>query len=120
MRQACLLGVAADVAHAEHGLDWDAVAACERGQNWSGDAGNDCYGGLQFTPRYLGRSRQRAHNESPPIRDCSTSPRQLEARLSHFCLGRQHLMTQTAACRRRPLVASTIGWSANWMPAPAS
>jgi resuscitation-promoting factor RpfB len=30
------------------GLDWDAVAACESGGNWSIDTGNGFYGGLQF------------------------------------------------------------------------
>jgi hypothetical protein len=30
--------------------DWDAVARCESGGNWSIDTGNGFYGGLQFTP----------------------------------------------------------------------
>ncbi|MGF6885520.1 hypothetical protein ABIA39_003938 [Nocardia sp. GAS34] len=37
-------------AHARpDGHDWDAVAACESGGNWSADTGNGYYGGLQFT-----------------------------------------------------------------------
>ncbi|WP_408665682.1 transglycosylase family protein [Jatrophihabitans sp.] len=31
------------------GLNWDAVAACESGGNWSINTGNGYYGGLQFT-----------------------------------------------------------------------
>jgi ABC-type transport system substrate-binding protein len=31
-------------------LNWDAVAACESGGNWSINTGNGYYGGLQFTP----------------------------------------------------------------------
>src|SRR4051795_10574844 len=31
------------------GVDWDAVAACESGGNWSTATGNGYYGGLQFT-----------------------------------------------------------------------
>jgi hypothetical protein len=32
------------------GQDWDAVARCESGGNWSINTGNSFYGGLQFTP----------------------------------------------------------------------
>lgn len=35
-------------AHAE--TDWDALAQCESGGNWSTDTGNGFSGGLQFTP----------------------------------------------------------------------
>jgi hypothetical protein len=35
-------------AHAD-GVNWDAVAACESGGNWSIVTGNGYYGGLQFT-----------------------------------------------------------------------
>ena len=30
--------------------NWDAVAQCESGGNWSANTGNGYYGGLQFTP----------------------------------------------------------------------
>lgn len=30
--------------------NWDAIAACESGGNWSINTGNGYYGGLQFTP----------------------------------------------------------------------
>jgi resuscitation-promoting factor RpfE len=36
-------------AHADGGVDWDAIAACESGGNWSTDTGNGYHGGLQFT-----------------------------------------------------------------------
>ncbi|MBW4716747.1 LysM peptidoglycan-binding domain-containing protein [Saccharothrix obliqua] len=47
---ACLLGVASGAATAEPGLDWDAVARCESGGDWSISTGNGYYGGLQFAP----------------------------------------------------------------------
>lgn len=37
-------------AQAKSGHDWDAVAACESGGNWSADTGNGYFGGLQITP----------------------------------------------------------------------
>jgi resuscitation-promoting factor RpfC len=37
------------VAYAD-GMDWDAVAQCESGGNWSANTGNGFYGGLQFKP----------------------------------------------------------------------
>ncbi|MEJ2857102.1 MULTISPECIES: transglycosylase family protein [unclassified Saccharothrix] len=47
---ACLIGLGGGVAAAQDGLDWDAVARCESGGNWSINTGNGYYGGLQFTP----------------------------------------------------------------------
>src|SRR5512139_718230 len=37
-------------AHGQPGVNWDAVAACESGGNWSINTGNGYQGGLQFTP----------------------------------------------------------------------
>ena len=37
-------------APASSGVNWDAVAACESGGNWSANTGNGFYGGLQFAP----------------------------------------------------------------------
>ncbi|BBX91727.1 transglycosylase family protein [Mycolicibacterium boenickei] len=31
-------------------VNWDAIAECESGGNWSTDTGNGAYGGLQFKP----------------------------------------------------------------------
>lgn len=42
------LVLAGGVAHAE--TDWDALAQCESGGNWSTNTGNGFSGGLQFTP----------------------------------------------------------------------
>lgn len=38
------------IAHADPGVNWDAVAACESGGNWATNTGNGFSGGLQFTP----------------------------------------------------------------------
>ena len=43
------MAMATGTANAESGVDWDAVAACESGGNWSTATGNGYYGGLQFT-----------------------------------------------------------------------
>lgn len=42
------MALATGTAHAD-GVNWDAVAACESGGNWSIATGNGYYGGLQFT-----------------------------------------------------------------------
>jgi hypothetical protein len=42
-------GPATGTAHADD-VDWDAVAQCESGGNWSANTGNGFYGGLQFKP----------------------------------------------------------------------
>ncbi len=45
------LGLASGTANAqESGVNWDTVAACESGGNWSINTGNGYYGGLQFLP----------------------------------------------------------------------
>jgi nucleoid-associated protein YgaU len=45
------LGLAAGTAQAQgSGVNWDTVAACESGGNWSINTGNGYYGGLQFLP----------------------------------------------------------------------
>lgn len=36
-------------AHADPGINWDAIAQCESGGNWAINTGNGYYGGLQFT-----------------------------------------------------------------------
>jgi Transglycosylase-like domain len=42
------MAVATPLAGAEP--NWDAMAQCESGGNWSANTGNGFYGGLQFTP----------------------------------------------------------------------
>jgi hypothetical protein len=43
------LALGTGTASAESGVNWDSVAACESGGNWSIATGNGYYGGLQFT-----------------------------------------------------------------------
>jgi hypothetical protein len=43
------LAVAPAFASAEQGVNWDAIAECESGGNWSINTGNGYYGGLQFS-----------------------------------------------------------------------
>ena len=42
-------GMSPGTAHADS-MNWDAVAQCESGGNWSANTGNGTYGGLQFKP----------------------------------------------------------------------
>jgi hypothetical protein len=43
------MALATGTANADSGVNWDAVARCESGGNWSINTGNGYYGGLQFT-----------------------------------------------------------------------
>lgn len=43
------LALSSGVANADP-VNWDAVAQCESGGNWSANTGNGHYGGLQFSP----------------------------------------------------------------------
>ena len=43
------LALGTGTANANSGVNWDAVARCESGGNWSIATGNGYYGGLQFT-----------------------------------------------------------------------
>jgi len=45
-----LTGMDAGNAQAAPGVDWDRIAQCESGRNWSTSTGNGYYGGLQFSP----------------------------------------------------------------------
>ena len=60
------LAIAATPAQAEGGTNWDAIAQCESGGNWSTNTGNGYSGGLQFSPStwkaYGGKGS--AHNAS--------------------------------------------------------
>ncbi len=58
--------LAAPAAHAE--TDWDALARCESGGDWTIDTGNGFSGGLQFTP-----STWRAFGGSGNAEDASRS-----------------------------------------------
>jgi resuscitation-promoting factor RpfE len=54
--------LATGTANAESSVNWDAVAACESGGNWSIATGNGYYGGLQFT---MGTWRANGGSGSP-------------------------------------------------------
>ena len=56
------MALATGTAHADSGVNWDAVAACESGGNWATNTGNGYYGGLQFT---LGTWRANGGSGSP-------------------------------------------------------
>jgi hypothetical protein len=56
------LAMGTGTANAESGVNWDAVAACESGGNWSTATGNGYYGGLQFT---MGTWRANGGSGSP-------------------------------------------------------
>jgi hypothetical protein len=56
------LSTSFSVATASAEVNWDAVAACESGGNWSTDTGNGYYGGLQFT---MGTWRANGGSGSP-------------------------------------------------------
>jgi hypothetical protein len=55
------VGMGAGTANAD-GVNWDAVAACESGGNWSIATGNGYYGGLQFS---MGTWRANGGSGSP-------------------------------------------------------
>jgi LysM repeat protein len=68
---AALLGPAS-AAQAKSSVNWDAVAQCESGGNWSINTGNGYYGGLQFTRgtwkayggnKYAGTANQASRSE---------------------------------------------------------
>ena len=56
------MALATGTANAESGVNWDAVAVCESGGNWSIATGNGYYGGLQFT---MGTWRANGGSGSP-------------------------------------------------------
>lgn len=56
------LALGTGTASADSGVNWDAVAACESGGNWSIATGNGYYGGLQFT---MGTWRANGGSGSP-------------------------------------------------------
>lgn len=46
---AALVTTGAAIAAASPSVDWDRIAQCESGNNWSTNTGNGYYGGLQFS-----------------------------------------------------------------------
>lgn len=64
-------------------VNWDAIAACESGGNWSTNTGNGHYGGLQFK-----QSTWAAHGG---IGSPSTAPREEQIRVAENVLRTQGL-----------------------------
>lgn len=56
------MALATGTANADGGVNWDAVASCESGGNWSINTGNGYYGGLQFN---MGTWRSNGGSGSP-------------------------------------------------------
>jgi resuscitation-promoting factor RpfC len=68
------------VAHAES-VNWDAVAQCESGGNWSADTGNGFYGGLQF--------KQSTWNENGGVGSPATASREQQIAVANRVLATQ-------------------------------
>src|SRR6476620_3076610 len=54
------MAVSSATAHADS-VNWDAIAQCESGGNWSTNTGNGFYGGLQFKPSTWASNGGRGH-----------------------------------------------------------
>jgi LysM repeat protein len=63
------------------GVNWNAIAACESGGNWSTNTGNGFYGGLQFTQQtwqaYGGGQYAQSANEATPSQQIAVAQRVL-------------------------------------------
>lgn len=69
-----LIGAGFGTAHAATEAEWDAVAQCESGGNWSINTGNGYHGGLQFHPdTWNGHGGQ----EFAPTADQATKEQQI-------------------------------------------
>ena len=64
-------------------VNWDAIAECESGGNWSTNSGNGFYGGLQFKP-----STWAAHGG---VGNPATAPRHEQIRVAERVLATQGL-----------------------------
>jgi hypothetical protein len=87
-------------------VDWDAIAACESGGNWSTDSGNGAYGGLQFKS-----ATWAAHGG---VGSPATASREEQIRVAENVLATQGLGAWPT-CGTRAGVP--VGWSA---PAPTA
>jgi len=64
-------------------VNWDAVAQCESGGNWSTNTGNGAYGGLQF--------KQATWSANGGVGDPATAPRTEQIRVAENVLRTQGL-----------------------------
>ncbi|MCV7156954.1 transglycosylase family protein [Mycolicibacterium brisbanense] len=87
-------------------VNWDAIAACESGGNWSTDTGNGAYGGLQFKP-----ATWAAHGG---VGSPATASREEQIRVAENVLATQGLGAW-------PKCGAQAGAPADWgAPAPAA
>jgi hypothetical protein len=85
------LAMSTATANAE-GVNWDAVAACESGGNWSTNTGNGYHGGLQFT---LGTWRANGGSGMP-----EHASREEQIRVAENVLARQGIGAWPSCGRR--------------------
>ncbi|WP_018599234.1 transglycosylase family protein [Mycobacterium sp. 155] len=87
-------------------VNWDAIAACESGGNWSTDTGNGAYGGLQFKP-----ATWAAHGG---VGSPATASREEQIRVAENVLATQGLGAWPKCGAQG---GAPVGWSA---PAPVA
>ena len=92
------LTVSAATANADS-VDWDAIAQCESGGNWSTNTGNGFYGGLQFKPSTWASNGGRGHP--------ATASRAEQIRVAENVL-------QTQGLKAWPTCGSAAGGPAVW------
>ena len=80
-------------------VDWDAIAQCESGGNWSTNTGNGHYGGLQFKPSTWASNGGRGHP--------ATASRAEQIRVAENVL-------QTQGLKAWPTCGSAAGGPAVW------
>jgi hypothetical protein len=76
------LALSTGTAHADS-VNWDAVAQCESGGNWSTNTGNGAYGGLQF--------KQATWSSNGGVGSPATAPRAEQIRVAENVLRTQGL-----------------------------
>jgi hypothetical protein len=99
------MALSTGTAHADS-VNWDAIAQCESGGNWSTNTGNGHYGGLQFKPATW------ASNGG--VGDPATAPRAEQIRVAENVLRTQGLK---AWPKCGPRGASPAVWTNTGVPA---
>jgi hypothetical protein len=99
------MALSTGTAHADS-VNWDAIAQCESGGNWSTNTGNGHYGGLQFKPATW------ASNGG--VGNPATAPRAEQIRVAENVLRTQGLK---AWPKCGPRGASPAVWTNTGMPA---
>jgi len=99
------MAVSSATAHADS-VNWDAIAQCESGGNWSTNTGNGHYGGLQFKPA--------TWSSNGGVGSPSTASRAEQIRVAENVLRTQGLK---AWPKCGPRGASSAVWNNTGMPA---